>query len=77
MQGRTSGAKRSPERGGDPDKGGSDTTRETQEDDKRYRKVRFLLQQDDTLSRSQIRRSIAYDGDGIKWLGSTLMSVHP
>ena len=50
---------------------------ETREDERRCRTVRFLLLQDDAPSRSQVRRSIAYDGDRIEWSISTFMSVHP
>ena len=50
---------------------------ETREDERRYRKVRFQLPQDDAPSRSQIRRSTAYDGDEIERSGSTFMFAHP
>ena len=50
---------------------------ETREGERRYRRVRFLLLQKDTLSKSQFRKSMAYNGDGIKKPGSTSIFVHP
>ena len=50
---------------------------ETREDKRRRRKVRFLLPQDDAPSRSQVRRSTAYDGDEIEQPGLTPMFAHP
>ena len=76
VRGGASGARWSPERGGAPG-GGSGTRQETREDERRRRKVRFLLPQDDAPSRSQVRRSTAYDGDGIEQPGSTPMFAHP
>ena len=43
VQGGASGARRNPERGGAPDGDGSDTRWETREDERRHRRVRFLL----------------------------------
>ena len=51
-RGRASGARRSSERGGALGGSGSGTRCEVQEDERRYRKVKFLLLQDDTPSRS-------------------------
>ena len=75
VRGGASGARWSPERDGAPG-GRSDMRQETREDERRRRKVRFLLPQDDAPSRSQVR-SIAYDGDGIEQSGSTPMFAHP
>ena len=43
---------------------------------RRYRNVRFLLPQETTPSRSQVR-SMTYDGDGIEQPGLTPIFVHP
>ena len=69
--------RRSLERDGAPSEGGSDTRREIREDERRYRRVRFLLLQKDTLSKSQFRKSMAYNGDGIEKPSSTSIFVHP
>ena len=77
VRGGASGARWSSERGEAPGGGGSGTKQEIQEDEKRRRKVRFLLPQDDIPSSSQIKRSTAYDGDRIERSGSTPIFVHP
>ena len=77
VRGRASGARWSPERGGAPDGGGLSMRQETREEERQCCNVRFLLLQDDAPSRSQVRRSTAYDGDGIEQPGSTLIFVHP
>ena len=43
VQGEALGAKRNLERGGAPDRGGSDIRQETREDKRRRRRVKFLL----------------------------------
>ena len=53
-------------RGGAPDGDGSSTRCETQENERRYHKVRFLLPHETIPSMSQIRKSTAYDGDRIE-----------
>ena len=70
VRGGASGDRWSLERGG-ASGDGSGTRQETREDERRHRKVRFLLPQDDAPSRSQVRRSTAYDRDGIEQPGST------
>ena len=66
VRGGASGAKRSPERGEAPDGGESDTRRETREDERQRRKVRFLLPQETSLSRSLVRVDTVNDRGGIE-----------
>ena len=47
------------------------------EDERRRRRVRFLLSQDDTPSRSLVRVDTAHDGGGIEQPGSTPTIAHP
>ena len=70
------GAKRSSERGGAPGGSRSDIRWEIREDERRHRRVRFLLPHDDTLSRSLIRVDTTHDGDEIERPGSTSIFIH-
>ena len=63
-------------RGEATDADGSDTRQETRKDDRQYHKVKFLLPQEAISSRSQVRRSTAYDGDGIERPSLTLIFVN-
>ena len=77
VRGGASGARWSPERGGAPGGGGSGMRQDTRENERRRRKVRFLLPQDDVPSRSQVKKSTAYNKDRIERPGSTLIFAHP
>ena len=77
VRGEASGARWSPERGGAPGGGGSGMRQDTRENERRRRKVRFLLPQDDVPSRSQVKKSTAYNKDRIERPGSTLIFAHP
>ena len=77
VQGGTLEVRWSPEQGGAPDGDGSDTRCETWENERRYCRMRFLLlPQKDTPSMSLVRRSTAYNRDGIEQPDSTLMFAH-
>ena len=77
MRGGVPGADRSPVRGGAPIVGGSGTGCETREDERRHRQVKFLLPQEASPSRSQVKVNTTRDGDGIERPGSTPMFAHP
>ena len=78
VRGGVPGADRSPVRGGAPTTtGGSGTGHETREDERRRRKVKFLLPQEISPSRCQVEVTTVYDGDGIERPGSTPIFAHP
>ena len=67
----------SSEQGGALSAGGLDTRQEIRKDDRRYRKIKFLLPQETTPSKSQIKKITVYDRDKIEQSDSTPMFVHP
>ena len=77
VRGGALGARRSPERGGALGGGESGTRHETRENKRRYRRVRFLLPQDDIPSRSLVRVDTVYDGGGVERSGLTPTFAHP
>lgn len=64
-------------RGKAPDVSRLDIRWETWEDDRRYRRVKFLLSQEAISSNSQIKQVIAYEGDVIKRPGSISTFAYP